>query len=72
MSALRRTADSQASLQEQFDTHKCEPEGSSQPARVNADVFLRQEPAEEEDEEEDDRKDNDNDDDEGTDDGYSE
>jgi hypothetical protein len=72
MSALRRTADAQASLQEQFDRHKCEPEDSSQAsARVNADVLLRQEPDEEEDEEEDDRKkDDDDDDDEG--DGYSE
>ena len=30
MSALRRTADAQASLQEQFDRHKCEPEDSSE------------------------------------------
>ena len=46
ISALRRTADSQASLQEQFDRHKCEP----------VDSVLRREPDEEEDEEEDDRK----------------
>jgi|ERR1039458_5754279 hypothetical protein len=26
MSALRRTAEAQASLQEQFDRHKCEPD----------------------------------------------
>ncbi len=72
MSALRRTADAKASLQEQFDRHKCEPEESRQtPARVNADVLLRQEPDEEEDEEDDDRKEEDDDDhDEG--DGYSE
>ena len=60
ISALRRTADSQASLQEQFDRHKCEP----------VDSVLRREPDEEEDEEEDDRKEEDDDDDEG--DGYSE
>ncbi len=29
MSALTRTADAQASLQEQFDRHKCEREESS-------------------------------------------
>jgi len=73
MSALRRTADAQASLQEQFDKHNCEPPDSSQPAaRVPADILLREEPEdeEEEDEEEDDRK---KDDDNGdTDDGYSE
>jgi hypothetical protein len=70
MSALRRTADAQSSLQEQFDRHKCEPQDSSHVgARGNADVFLRQEPDEEEDE--DDRKKEDEDDDnEG--DGYSE
>jgi len=60
ISALRRTADSQASLQAQFDRHKCEP----------VDSVLRREPDEEEDEEEDDRKEEDDDDDEG--DGYSE
>jgi hypothetical protein len=55
MSALRRTADAQASLQERFDRHKCEPRDSSQAAaRVTADALLRQEPDEEEDEEEDD------------------
>jgi hypothetical protein len=74
MSALKRTADAQASLQEQFDRHKCEPEDSSQAvARVNADILLRQEPDEEEEDEEDedDRKEEDDDDgDEG--DGYSE
>jgi hypothetical protein len=31
MSALTRTADAQASLQEQFDRHKCEREESSHP-----------------------------------------
>ncbi len=72
MSALRRTADAQASLQEQFDRHKCVPEDSSQAsARVNADVLLRDEP--EDEEEEDDRKEeDDNDDDDETDNGYSE
>ncbi len=74
MSALRRTADAQASLQEQFDKHKCEPLDSSQaPARVTADVLLRQEPDEEEEEdEEDDRKKEDDEDEDETDDGYSE
>ena len=47
ISALRRTADSQASLQEQFDRHKCEP----------VDSVLRREPDEEEDEEEDEEAD---------------
>ena len=63
MSALRRTADAQATLQRQFDRHKC-----------TGDVLLRQEP-DEEDEEEDDHKkedDDDDDDDDTTDDGYSE
>jgi hypothetical protein len=70
VSALRRTADAQASLQEEFDRHNCVPEDSSQAsARVNADVLLRDEP--EDEEEEDDRKEeDDDDDDEG--DGYSE
>ena len=55
LSALKRTADAQASLQEQLDRHKCEPDDSSQsPARVAADVLLCYEPDEEEDE--DDRK----------------
>jgi hypothetical protein len=70
MSALRRTSDAQASLQEQFDRHKCEPDSSQ---RVTAGTLLRQEPDDEEDEEEDDRKkedDEDEDEDEG--DGYSE
>jgi hypothetical protein len=53
LSALKRTADAQASLQLQFDRHKCEPDDSNQAV---ADVFLRQEPDEEDDEEEDDRK----------------
>jgi hypothetical protein len=69
MSALRRTADAQASLQEQFDRHKCVREAA---ARATADVFLRQEPDEEEEEEDDDRKKEDDDDDDETDDGYSE
>jgi hypothetical protein len=57
MSALGRTADAQASLQVQFDRHKCEPPDSSQTdARVPADALLRQEPDEKEDKEEDDRK----------------
>jgi hypothetical protein len=65
MSALRRTADAQGRLQEQFDRHKCEPEDTSQaPARVPADVLVRQEPNKEEDEEEDEgdgrKKDEDN------------
>jgi hypothetical protein len=71
ISALKRTADAQASLQEQFDRHKCEPPDSSQAeAQAPADVLLRQEPDEEEDEEEDDRKEEDDDEDEGG--GYSE
>ena len=48
MSALKRTGDAQASLEEQFHRHKCEPDDSSQAAaRVTADVFLRREPDEE-------------------------
>src|SRR5437763_12347243 len=71
MNTLKSTANAQASLQEQFDRHKCEPPDSSQaPARGNDDVLLRQEPDEEEEEEEDHRKEKDDDDDEG--DGYSE
>ena len=71
MSTLKRTADAQASLQEQFDRHKCEPPDSSQPAaRVPADILLREEPEDEEEEEEDDRKRDDDTDD--TDEGYSE
>jgi hypothetical protein len=67
---LRRTADAQASLQEEFDRHKCVPEDSSQAsARVNADVLLRDEP-EDEGEEDDRKEEDDDDDDEG--DGYSE
>jgi hypothetical protein len=69
MSALKRTADAQASLQEQFNRHKCEPLDSRQAAaRVSADVLLRQEPDADEDEEEDDRKKEDDDEDD-TDDG---
>jgi len=36
MSALRRTADVQANLQEQFDKHKCEPEESGPAAARSA------------------------------------
>jgi hypothetical protein len=74
MSALKRTADAQASLQEQFERHKCEPEDSSQSAAlVAADVLFRQEPDEEEDEEDEDEDDDkEDDDDDTTDDGYSE
>ena len=69
MSALRRTADAQASLQEQFDRHKCQPEEPSQ----TAEVLLREEPDEEEDEEEEEEeKDGKDDDDDDEDDGYSE
>jgi hypothetical protein len=50
---LRRTADAQASLQEQFERHRCELEDSN-PAVAH--VQMRQEPEEDEDEEEDDRK----------------
>src|SRR6266478_5893683 len=32
MSALTRTSDAQANLQEQFDRHKCKPEDANQPA----------------------------------------
>jgi len=75
ISALRRTADAQASLQGQFDRHKCEPQDSIQAeAETRADVLLRQEPdeeEEEEDEDEDDRKEEDDEDDEEGD-GYSE
>ena len=49
LSALRRTADAQANLQEQFVRHKCNPEEFSQPAApLNADVLLRHEPDEDE------------------------
>ena len=72
ISALKRTSDAQASLQEQFDRHNCEsPDSSQASARVNTDVLLRDEPEDEEEEEEDDRKEEDDDGDEG-DDGYSE
>ena len=70
MSALKRTADAQASLQEQFDRHECDPEDSSQAAALaTADVLLRQEPEEEEEER---KKKEDDDDDETTDEGYPE
>ena len=73
MSALRRTADAQASLQEQFDRHKCQPVDSSHVgAQAPADAFLRQEPDEEEDEAEDEGDRKEDDEDEDTDDGYSE
>jgi hypothetical protein len=74
MSALKRTADAQASLQEQSDRHKCEPADSSE-AAARADVFLRQEPDEDEEESEEEDEDGDkedDDDDDTTDDGYSE
>jgi hypothetical protein len=75
LSALKRTADAQASLQEQFNRHKCKPEDSGEaPALVTAHALLRQEPDEEEEdeeEEEDDRK-KEHDDEDDTDDGYSE
>jgi hypothetical protein len=73
MSALRTTAEAQANLQKQFGSHECEPEDTSQaPARVPADILLRQEPDEEEDEEEDDRKKEDDNDDDDDGNGYSE
>lgn len=73
MSALKRTGDAQASLQEQFGRHECEPQDTRQAAaRAPADVLLRQEPGEEEDEEEEDNEKEDDDDDDETDDGYSE
>jgi hypothetical protein len=67
MSTLRRTADAQANLQEQFDRHKCQPADSSE-VDARANVHLQQEPDEEEDEEEH----NDGSEDEDGDDGYSE
>ena len=69
MNALKRTADAQASLQEQFDRHKCQSLDSNV-VDARANVLVRQEPDEEDDEEEDDRREEDDDDDEG--DGYSE
>ncbi len=63
MNALKRSADAQATLQDQFDRHKCQSLDSSE-------VDARQEPDEEDDEEEDDRREEDDDEDE--DDGYSE
>ena len=72
MSALRRTADAQASLREQFGRHKCEPEDSSQAyARVPAEILVRRESDEDEEEDEDEERKEDDDDDEG-DEGYSE
>ena len=72
MNAFKRTADAQASLQEQFDRHKCQPLDSSE-VDARANVLLRKEPDEEDDEEEDDRREEeDDDDDEGDGDGYSE
>ncbi len=69
ISALRRTSDAQASLQEQFDRHKCAPNSSE----AGPGTFLRQEPDDDEDEEEDDRKkEDDEDEDENEGDGYSE
>jgi hypothetical protein len=75
LSALRRTADAQTDLQEQFDRHNCDPEDASPTATPGtANAFLRQEPNDEEEEgEEEDEGDGkeDNDDDDETD-GYSE
>ena len=75
MNALKRTADAQASLQEQFDRHKCQSLDSSE-VDARANVLLRQEPDEDDDEEDDDRREEDDDDDEDEDegegDGYSE
>ena len=78
MNALKRTADAQASLQEQFDRHKCQSLGSSE-VEARANVLLRQEPDEEDDEEEEeeeeeDSREEDHGDDEGDGDGdgYSE
>jgi hypothetical protein len=72
MSAVSRTSAAQASLQEQFEGHKCEPEDSGRAAALaTPDTLLRHEPDEEDDEEEDDPKKEDEDDDK-TDDGYSE
>jgi hypothetical protein len=71
MNALKKSSDAQASLQEQFDRHKCESLDSSE-VDATANVVLRQEPDEEDDEEEDDRRQEEDDDDEGDGDGYSE
>ena len=71
MNALKRSADAQASLQEQFDRHKCQSLDSSE-VDARANVLLRQEPDEEGDEEEDDRREEDDGDDEDDGDGYSE
>src|SRR5438067_6367595 len=69
MIALRRTADAQASLQEQFDRHKCEPQKSNKaPAQMTDGALLRQEP--DDDEEDDGKEEDDNGDDDS--DGYSE
>jgi hypothetical protein len=73
MSAVRRTSAAQASLQEHFEGHKCEPEDSGRAAALaTPDALLRHEPDEEDDEEEDDPKKEDDEDDNKTDDGYSE
>lgn len=73
LNALKRTPDAQASLQEQFDKHKCQPLDSSE-VDARANVLMRQEPDEEDDEEEDDRREEDDDNDKGNgnSDGYSE
>jgi hypothetical protein len=76
MLAMKRTADAQASLQQQFDRHNCEPMDFSQAA----DVLVRRHPGEQEpdadeddeDEDDDEKKDEDDDEDDETDDGYSE
>jgi len=74
MNALRRTADAQSSLQEQFNRHKCEHDDSHQiGAGVNADALRRQVPDEDEEDEEDEEEDRkEGDDDDGEDEGYSE
>ena len=63
MNALKRSADAQATLQDQFDRHKCQSLDSSE-VDARANVLLRQEPDEEDDEKEDDRREEDDDDDE--------
>jgi hypothetical protein len=76
--AIRRTADAQTDMQEQFDRHKCDREDASPTASPGtANASLRQEPDDDEDEEEEndngDRNEDGEDDDEDdmTDDGYS-
>ncbi len=76
LSAIRKTADAQTDLQEQFDRHKCDPEDASPTTTPGtAKAFLRQEPDDDEDEEEEENDDDDreeeDDDDNMNDDGYS-